>query len=78
MKTTIELDDSKLESIMASMGFKTRKEAIDWALTEGERLAMMHHIRAHPWSSAVLEEAIDPTYDVLAMRRAVRSGKEGS
>jgi hypothetical protein len=78
MKTTIELDDSKLESIMASMGFKTRKEAIDWALTEGERLAMMHHIRANPWSSAVLEEAIDPAYDVMAARRGVRSGKEGS
>ena len=76
MKTTIELDDTKLESIMASMGFKTRKEAIDWALTEGERLAMMHHIKANPWTSVMLEDAIDPTYDVLAARRAVRSGKE--
>lgn len=76
MKTTIELDDTKLESIMASMGFKTRKEAIDWALTEGERLAVMHHIKANPWTSAMLEDAIDPTYDVLSARRAVRSGKE--
>lgn len=76
MKTTIELDDGKLESIMAAMGFKTRKEAIDWALTEGERLAVMHNIRANPWSSSLLQEAIDPEYDVMAARRAVRSGKE--
>ncbi len=76
MKTTIELDDSKLENIMRSMGFKTRKEAIDWALTEGERLAVMHHIKANPWSADVLREGMDPDYDVLAARRAVRSFKE--
>jgi Arc/MetJ family transcription regulator len=75
MKTTVELDDSKLENIMRSMGFKTRKEAIDWALTEGERLAVMHHIRAHPWSSSTLREGMDPEYDVRASRRNVRSQK---
>jgi Arc/MetJ family transcription regulator len=76
MKTTVELDDEKLENIMKSMGFRTRKEAIDWALTEAERLAVMHHIRAHPWSAATLREGIDPNYDVLASRRGVRSRKE--
>ncbi len=76
MKTTVELDDTKLENIMKSMGFRTRKEAIDWALTEAERLAVMHHIRAHPWSAEVLREGMDPEYDVLAMRRAVRSRHE--
>lgn len=76
MKTTIELDDEKLENIMRSMGFKTRKEAIDWALTEGERLAVMQHIKANPWSADVLKEAIDPEYDLFAARRAVRTSKE--
>lgn len=76
MKTTVELDDSKLENIMKSMGFKTRKEAIDWALTEGERLAVMHHIKANPWSSAVLREGMDPDYDVIAARRSVRSSND--
>lgn len=76
MKTTVELDDSKLENIMRSMGFKTRKEAIDWALTEAERLAVMHHIRAHPWSAAALREGMDPEYDVLASRRSVRSRRD--
>jgi hypothetical protein len=36
----------------------------------------MHHIKANPWSPAMLEDAIDPTYDVISARRAVRSGKE--
>lgn len=76
MKTTVELDDTKLENIMSAMGFATRKEAIDWALTEGERLAVMHSIRANPWSADVLREAIDPDYDVLAARRAVRYSKD--
>ena len=78
MKTTVELDDAKLVRIMESMGFKTRKEAIDWALTEGERLAVMHHIRSHPWTSAMLEDAIDADYNVAASRRDVRNGKEGA
>ena len=72
MKTTIELDDDKLENIMKHMNFKTRKEAIDWALTEGERLAVMHHIRANPWSASVLRDAIAEDYDVIANRREVR------
>ncbi len=76
MKTTVELDDEKLENIMKAMGFKTRKEAIDWALTEGERMAVMHNIRANPWSTESLKEAIDPDYDVLATRRAVRIFKD--
>lgn len=76
MKTTIELDDEKLESIMRAMSFKTRKEAIDWALTEGERLAVMHSIRANPWSAEMLRDAVDADYDVLAVRRGVRTYKE--
>lgn len=76
MKTTVELDDGKLENIMKSMNFKTRKEAIDWALTEAERIAVMYHIKANPWSADVLREGIDPNYDVLAIRRAVRSSND--
>ena len=76
MKTTVELDDDKLENIMKCMGFKTRKEAIDWALTEGERLAVMHNNRENPWSASMLHDAIDPDYDVIALRRDVRFSKD--
>ena len=76
MKTTVELNDEKLENIMKAMDFKTRKEAIDWALTEGERLAVMHHIKANPWSAEMIREGVDADYDVLAVRRGVRSYKD--
>ncbi len=59
---------------MRAMGFATRKDAIDWALTEGERLAVMHSIRANPWSADELREGIDPDYDVQAARKAARYG----
>jgi hypothetical protein len=75
MKTTVELDDEKLLNIMRVMDFKTRKDAIDWALTEAERLAMIHYIKANPWSAETLKEAVDPEYDVIAIRRGIRSGK---
>jgi hypothetical protein len=75
MKTTVDLDGEKLERIMRSMGFKTRKEAIDWALTEAERLAVIHRIEANPWTPEMLKDAIAPGYDILAIRRGIRSGK---
>ena len=43
---------------------------------EGERLAVMNHIKANPWSADVLREGMDPDYDVLAARRAVRSSSD--
>ncbi len=39
MKTTIDLDEDKLGRVMALTGIKTRREAIDFALTEAERFA---------------------------------------
>jgi hypothetical protein len=68
-KTTVELDEEKLERIMSLMHFTTRKEAIDWALTEAERIAVMNDIRSNPWSASVLRDAIEDDYDVTALRR---------
>lgn len=76
MKTTVELDEAKLDRIKNSMGFKTRKEAIDWALTEAERLSVIHQIKANPWTKEMAQEAIYPDYDILAARRAVRLNKD--
>ncbi len=72
IKTTIELDEAKLERVMKLGGFSTRKEAIDWALTEAERIASLNHIAENPWSPAMLKDAVDDTYDVLAARQQVR------
>ncbi len=68
-KTTVEIDEAKLDRIMASMGIKTRKEAIDWALTEAEKIAVMNHIAAHPWDAATIKESVYPAYDILSIRR---------
>jgi Bacterial antitoxin of type II TA system, VapB len=68
-KTTIELDEEKLERVMRLGAFKTRKEAIDWALTEAERLVSIKHIAETPWTPEMLKDAIDPDYDIMAVRR---------
>ncbi len=69
MKTTIELDESKLERVMQLGGFSTRKEAVDWALTEAVRIVTLNHIKATPWTATVLKGAVAQDYDVLAARQ---------
>jgi hypothetical protein len=69
MKTTIDLDEAKLERVMALTGITTRKEAIEFALTEAERIARIHHALNEPFYVVREEEpVIDPTYDVRALR----------
>ncbi len=68
-KTTIEIDDVKLERIMLLGGFKTRKEAVDWALSEAERLVTINKIAESPWTAEMMKDAVDPSYDVMAVRR---------
>lgn len=69
-KTTVEIDTDKLGTIMRLGGFATRKEAIDWALTEAERLAKINRIAEEPWDAEALRDAVDPNYDVLKARRS--------
>jgi len=78
MKTTIEIDDSKLLRVMALTGLKTRKEAVDWALTEAERIARVDHIAANPWDSATVRESVEPGYDVLSIRNQSVNYREDS
>ncbi len=75
MKTTIEIDEAKLERLMHLTGLKTRKEAVDWALTEAERIAAINQIAENPWSAAMLHDAVDPDYDIVAMRKSSVSYK---
>jgi Arc/MetJ family transcription regulator len=69
MKTTIEIDEEKLKRIMEIGGFATRKEAVDWALTEAERIARMNRLAEEHWTSESIKDAIDPNYDLMALRR---------
>ena len=69
IKTTIEIDEDKLERVMKLGGFNTRKEAMDWALTEAERLAALNDIERNPWDSALMETSVSADYDPIALRQ---------
>lgn len=78
MKTTIEIDDVKLERIMALTGIKTRKDAVDWALTEAERIARINKIVASPWESSVVKESVEADYDIMSIRKQSVNYRKGS
>jgi Arc/MetJ family transcription regulator len=68
MKTTIELDGAKLERVMALLGAKTRREAVDLALSEAERLGKIRQVLSRRWTEEEMRDSFDPAYDVLKLR----------
>jgi Arc/MetJ family transcription regulator len=69
VKTTVELDEKKLLRVMQLTGLKTRKEAIDYALSQAERAAKMAKLFARPRRSKdELKNVLDPEYDLTALR----------
>ncbi len=70
MKTTIDLDDKKLLRVMKLAGLKTRKEAIDYALTEAERLAKIRKVLSESMYVEPAGDVVDPNYDLLRLREA--------
>jgi putative antitoxin of VapBC-like toxin-antitoxin system len=68
VKTTVELDEKKLLRIMALTGLKTRKAAIDYALTQAERAAKLAKLFARRWTRQELETALEPSYNLEALR----------
>ena len=71
MKTTIEIDEVKLNRIMAFTGIATMKEAVDWALSEALRIATINRVMEDPWTAKEAREAVDPSYDLIAIRQSV-------
>jgi hypothetical protein len=67
-ETTIEIDEVKLDRIMQFTGLATMKEAVDWALTEALRIASIHRVIEDPWSPEGTRQAVDPAYDLIAIR----------
>jgi Arc/MetJ family transcription regulator len=69
VKTTVELDEEKLRRVMELTGLKTRKDAIDYALSQAERAAKMARLFARPRrSKEELKGALDPKYNLMALR----------
>lgn len=69
MKTTIEMDEVKLDQIMEMTGIDTMKKAVDWALNEALRIATINRVIEEPWTSAEARDAVDPAYDIIAIRK---------
>ena len=65
----MELDEEKLRRVMELTGLKTRKDAIDYALSQAERTAKMAKLYARPRRSEdELKGALDPKYALMALR----------
>jgi len=82
MKTTIEIDEQKLDRIMKMMGIATMKEAVDWALSEALRIASINKMIEKPWSAEEARGVMDSSYDVIAIRNSATpmtypAGKRG-
>lgn len=72
MKTTVDIDERKLRRVMKLTGLKTRKETIDFALTEAERLARVSRMFQKPFYLEGDRPIMDPDYDILEMRERER------
>ena len=68
MKTTIDIDEAKLLRIMKLGGFKTRREAVDYSLTEAERITHLKKIKLNPLPKSVIEAGIIAEYDPVKLR----------
>jgi len=73
VKTTIELDEEKLKRVMQLTGIKTRKAAIDFALTEAERIAAIDSFYQKTFYVDEAGSIVDPEYDVLTQRNEDQS-----
>lgn len=68
MKTTVVLDEQRLERLRQLAGLKTRRETIDFALREAERVLRLRRLVQTALTEKDLAQAIDPGYDLLALR----------
>ena len=57
-----------MKRVMQLTGIKTRKEAIDFALTEAERIAALDSYYQKDFYIDDASLVVDPDYDVLAKR----------
>jgi Arc/MetJ family transcription regulator len=68
MKTTIDIDEKKLATVMRLTGVRSRKAAVDYALDcteKNERIRLLFE-KALPDEAYIA--AIDPAYDLTALR----------
>lgn len=71
MKMTLHVDEELLERVMAASGCASKTAAIDFALREVDRKAKLTKLASEGLGLGPdeLREAVDPAYDLVAMRR---------
>ncbi len=72
MKTTIDLDERRLSAVMKLTGLRTRKAAVNYALCAAERQASMERLLERALPDEAYRTAVDPKYDLLALRQRER------
>jgi Arc/MetJ family transcription regulator len=72
MKMTLEVDEKKLARVMRLTGIRTKTAAVDYALLSAEKSARREKLFAVRWKATDLSGAVDPAYDVMAVRHAER------
>jgi Arc/MetJ family transcription regulator len=70
MKMTLEVDEKKLARVMKLTGIRTKTGAVEYALGTAERTARREKLFTVRWKPEELASAVDPTYDVLAVRHS--------
>ncbi len=73
MKTTIDLDERRLASVMRLTGLRTRKAAIAYALVAAERAASLDRLMEKALPDEDYRSAVDARYDVVALRKLGRT-----
>lgn len=75
MKMTIRIDEDLLDRVIERFGFASKTEAVEMALREMDRKARFREFAKAGLglSAEELKGAVDPDYEVAAMRVAERS-----
>jgi Arc/MetJ family transcription regulator len=68
MRMTLEIDEKLLSRVMKLTGILTKTAAVEYALGTAERAARRAKLFSIRWKHEELAAAVDPTYDVLALR----------
>lgn len=75
MKMTIEIDERKLSRLMKLTGIKTKKNAVNYALSTAERTVRRDRLLSTSIGPEDLEDAVDPKYDLKALREREKPGR---
>ena len=79
MKMTMFIDEKLLARVMELTGFKTKTEAVEFALRETERKGKISRFVARETIAAdEWRGAMDPAYDLMGLRAAEKPKGYGS